>query len=44
MVTVNVHMRVYRIRRGKFEGTCFAIDVDGRQYMVTANHVVPDLR
>jgi hypothetical protein len=43
MVTVNVHMRVYRIRRGAVSGTCFAIDIDGRQYMVTAKHVLPGL-
>lgn len=40
MITTNVYVRVFRIRVGDGEGTAFAIDVDGRQYLVSAKHVV----
>ena len=40
MITANVIHRVFHIRWGTAEGTCFAIDHDGRQYIVTARHVI----
>lgn len=43
MVTANVIHRVFRIRFGQQIGTGFAIDVDKRQYLVTAKHIVGSL-
>lgn len=40
MLTNNVLQRTFRIAYCGNTGTCFAIDVDGRQYIVTARHVV----
>lgn len=40
MITSNVIHRVFRIRWKNQEGTAFAIDIDGRQYLITANHIV----
>ena len=40
--TSEVFTRVFHIRRGDHEGTAFSVTVDGREYLVTARHVVPD--
>ena len=40
MVTTNVVQRTFKIRRGKSSGTAFTTDRGGRQYLVTARHVV----
>ena len=40
MITSNIIHRTYRIKCGESVGTAFAIDVDNRQYLVTAKHVV----
>ena len=40
MITTNVLQRTFQIRYGEATGTCFTIDVGGRQYLVTARHVV----
>ena len=40
MVTKNVIQRVFKIRRGESQGTAFTIDRAGRQYLVTARHVI----
>ena len=40
MITANFIHRTFRIRRGSSIGTAFTIDVDQRQYVVTARHVV----
>ena len=40
MITTNVYCRTFQIRFGNNLGTCFTIDVDGRQYLVTAKHVI----
>ena len=40
MVTRNVIQRVFKIRRGESQGTAFTIDRAGRQYFVTARHVI----
>jgi len=43
MITANIIHRVFRITDGATSGTAFTIDVDARQYLITAKHVVPDL-
>lgn len=43
MITNHVYQRVFRLRYGDNSGTCFTVDVDDRQYLVTARHVVPDI-
>ena len=40
MVTNNVLQRTFHIKRGGKSGTAFAIDREGKQYLVTARHVV----
>lgn len=42
-VPSNVLKRVKRISVGQSSGTAFTIDVDGRQYIVTAKHVIASL-
>lgn len=42
-VTANVLQRVKRIIAGPVSGTAFTIEVDGRQYIITAKHVVATL-
>jgi hypothetical protein len=42
-LTMNVYDRVLMIRVGTSYGTGFTLDVDGRQYLVTAKHVVAGL-
>ena len=39
MVTANILQRTFKIKSTD-EGTCFTIDVDNRQYIVTARHIV----
>lgn len=43
-VPSNVFRRVLMIKAGASIGTAFTIDVDGRQYLITAKHVVADLK
>lgn len=43
MITANFIHRTFRIRVGDSLGTAFTIDVDGRQYLVTARHVLAGL-
>ena len=40
MITSNVWTRVFRLKYGDGYGTCFAIDVDDKEYLVTAKHLV----
>lgn len=40
MITANFIHRTFRIRCGRSIGTAFTIDVNARQYLVTAHHVV----
>jgi S1-C subfamily serine protease len=40
LITANFVHRTFRIKCGQSAGTGFALDVDGRQYLVTAKHVV----
>lgn len=39
MLTFNVYDRVFEIRWNGATGTAFTIDIDGRQYLVSAKHV-----
>ena len=43
MITSNVIHRTFRLKHGDAIGTCFTIDVAGRQYVVTARHVVENV-
>jgi S1-C subfamily serine protease len=43
LVTINVYQRTFRIGYDNSHGTCFAVDVSGRQYIVTARHVLPGI-
>lgn len=40
MISTNILLRTFHIKYGEGTGTCFTIDVDGKQYLVTAKHVV----
>jgi S1-C subfamily serine protease len=44
MVTSNILQRTFRIKFGEGAGTCFTIDVENRQYVVTARHVVEGMK
>ena len=44
MLTTNVLQRTFQIKFGENIGTCFTIDVDGRQYIVTARHVLEGIQ
>ena len=44
MITSNVFHRTFRIRYGDGCGSCFTIDEDSRQYLVTARHVVAGIQ
>lgn len=44
MITSNVLNRIFHLKYGEGTGTCFAIDYEQRQYMVTAKHVVEGLK
>lgn len=44
MITSNVIQRVFHIKHGQGTGTCFAIDHENKQYLVTAKHVVSGLK
>lgn len=43
MITQNVIRRTFRLKHGDAVGTCFTIDVESHQYIVTARHVVAGL-
>lgn len=40
MITAEVIHRVFHIRYGTGTGTAFAADIDGKQYIITARHIV----
>lgn len=44
MITSNVFHRTFRLRYGNNCGTCFTIDEDSKQYLVTARHVVAEIK
>ena len=39
-ITTNILQRTFQFSFGEDQGTCFTIDYDNRQYMVTARHLV----
>lgn len=41
MITANVYNRVFFVRADQY-GTAFTVDVDARQYLVTARHLIVD--
>ncbi|HEY9629972.1 MAG TPA: serine protease [Coleofasciculaceae cyanobacterium] len=43
MITTNILFRVFHIQNRGKTGTCFTIDVDNKQYLVTAKHVIEGL-
>ena len=43
MITTNVFSRVFQIQFNGGIGTCFAIDCENKQYIITAKHVVEGL-
>ena len=38
--TNNIYQRTFYMKIGENTGTCFTIDVDNRQYIVTAQHIL----
>lgn len=41
MISQNIIQRVYHLRvNNEFTGTCFAIDIDKKQYIITAKHLL----
>ena len=44
MLTTNVITRVFNIRFNRNSGTCFTLDVDEKQYFVTAKHLVDSIK
>jgi hypothetical protein len=40
MVTTNILQRVFSLRTTQGSGTCFTIEVDDRQYLITAKHML----
>ena len=43
MITTNVLQRTFYIQVGDRGGTCFTIDIEGRQYLITAKHIAKAL-
>lgn len=44
MITLNVYQRVFQIKVSDGTATCFAIDIEDKQYLVTARHVIENLK
>ena len=42
-ITANILQRTFQLSFGKGQGTCFTIDYDNRQYIVTARHIVESI-
>ncbi len=43
MVSTDILSRTFHIRYGESTGTCFTVDINNKQYFVTAKHVVEDI-
>jgi hypothetical protein len=43
MITTNVIQRTFQLRFKDCTGTCFTVDLDGKQYLVTAKHCIEGL-
>ena len=39
-ITANILQRTFQLSFGKGQGTCFTVDYDNQQYIVTARHIV----
>jgi len=44
VITLNVYQRVFQIKVSDGTATCFAIDIEDKQYLVTAKHVIEGLK
>lgn len=44
VVSSNVLQRTFQLKYGSQTGACFTLDVDGRQYLITARHVVDGIK
>jgi S1-C subfamily serine protease len=44
MITNNVISRTFHLKFGSGSGTCFTVDVDDKQYFVTAKHVIENIK
>lgn len=44
VVSSNALQRTFQLKYGNQTGTCFTLDVDGRQYLITARHVVNGIK
>ena len=42
-ITANILQRTFHLCFDKYQGTCFTIDCDNRQYIVTARHIVESI-
>ena len=42
LLTTNTLQKTFLIKQGNHTGTAFAVEVEGKQYLATAKHVVPD--
>ena len=42
MITTNVLQRTFQLNHKSKLSTCFAVDIDNRQYIVTAKHCIDD--
>ena len=42
LLTANTLQKTFLIKQGNHTGTAFAVEVEGKQYLATAKHVVPD--
>jgi hypothetical protein len=43
VITTNVFNRTFNVRYKNSSGTAFTVDIDGRQYLISARHVFPDI-
>ncbi|MHC1773800.1 MAG: serine protease [Lentimicrobium sp.] len=43
MITSNVLTRTFHLKNGQNIGTCFTVDLENKQYFVTAKHVIQDI-
>ena len=44
MLTRAIIGRTFKIQFGTGQGTCFSVEVENRQYLITAKHVVPGIK
>ncbi|MFZ1288850.1 MAG: serine protease [Melioribacteraceae bacterium] len=43
MITVNILTRVFNIRYNDASGTAFTLDINNRQYLITAKHIIENI-